>query len=292
MKEKVIITCALTGGAPIKQTNPAAPYTTEEYVREAKRAEEAGAAILHIHFRQPDTGDPTSEPAIMQEVLDAITAETKLLINLSTGIIPIAPLSDRKRPIQYHAPDLASLNPGSMNFCIVNHRDGSIIYDWTYVNPFAATIEFGTLMKEKGIKPELECFDIGHIHNVHFFIKHYDFLVFPLHFSFVFGVAGGMAFSHDVLSACIHALPPGSTWQGIGIGPFSFPVAMASAIHGGHIRVGFEDSLFVDYTTKRLATSNGELVEKAVEIARLAGREAASPDEARQLLNLPSRNGA
>ena len=110
-----------------------------------------------------------------------------------------------------------------------------------------------------------------------------------MHFSFVFGVAGGVQFNSDVLNSFIHAIPPGSTWQGIGVGPFSFPVAMASASFGGHIRVGLEDNLYIDYTTKTLAKGNWEQVEKAVLIARLAGREPATPDEAREILNLPKR---
>ncbi len=111
-------------------------------------------------------------------------------------------------------------------------------------------------------------------------------MVEPLHFSFVYGVMGGVRFNADMLSSYIHAVPPGSTWQGIGVGPFCFPVAMASAAFGGHIRVGLEDNVYADYVTKQLATGNGELVDKAVQIARLAGREPATPEEARKILSL------
>src|SRR3989304_5084353 len=208
MKNKVIISAALSGAAPIREANPNVPHTTEEYLREAKRAEDAGAAIVHIHFREPDTGNPTTDPAIMKEVVEAIQKNTGLLINLSTGVLPDAPLEMRKRPIKCHSPDLASLNPGTMNFCIVSHKDGTIFRDWTFPNPFQATIEFGTLMKEKGIKPELECFGLSHVHNVLFFTEHYDFLVSPLHFSFVFGVTGGVRFTPEILRAFIHPLPP------------------------------------------------------------------------------------
>lgn len=289
MKKKVVIAAALTGGAPTKDVNPNVPYKPEEYVREAKRAEQAGAAVVHIHFREPDTGTPTTDPAIMQEVVQGIRENTNLLLNLSTGVFPEAPLEMRKQPIEHHAPEMASLNPGTMNFCIVNHRDGNIIYDWTYPNPFHATLDFGKLMKEKGIKPELECFAISHVHNVLFLDKHYDFLEKPLHFSFVFGVAGGVRFDPDILSSFIHSVPPGSTWQGIGVGPFCFPVAMASAMFGGQIRVGLEDNLYVDHVSKTLSQGNWDQVEKAVQIARMAGREPATPDEARIILNIPAR---
>jgi len=290
LKEKVVITAAITGGAPTKERNPNVPHTAEEYVREVKRAEEAGAAVVHIHFRNPDTGMPSNDPQIMAEVMQGVTENTNMLINLSTGFMgPNTTLGERKLPITHYAPDLASLNPGTMNFCIVSHRDGRIAYDFTFENPFSATIEFGTLMKEKKIKPELECFGLSHVQNVLFFDKFYDFLEHPLHFSFVFGVAGGVGFTPDILSAFINSVPEGSTWQGIGTGPFSLPVAMASAMFGGHIRVGLEDSLVSDYVAKTLAKSNGELVEKAVQIARLAGREVATPEEARKILNLPER---
>jgi 3-keto-5-aminohexanoate cleavage enzyme len=290
-EKKVVITAALTGAAPTRQQNPNVPYYPEEYVREAKRAEEAGAAAVHVHFREPDTGMPTTEPKIMEEVVQGIRENTSLLLNLSTGVYPEASLEVRKRPIELHTPDIASLNPGTMNFCIVSHRTGEIVYDFTYPNPYHATIDFGTTMKEKGIKPELECFAISHVHNVLFFDEHYDFLERPLHFSFVFGVAGGVRFTPDILSAFIHAIPPGSTWQGIGVGPFCFPVAMASAMFGGQMRVGLEDNLYIDYVTKELSKGNWDQVEKAVQIARLAGREPATPEEARVILNLPGRDG-
>jgi 3-keto-5-aminohexanoate cleavage enzyme len=289
MSKKVVITAALSGSMTMKEQNPNVPYTPEELVREAVRAEEAGAAVVHIHFRDPSTGQPTTDPAIMAEGVPGIRENTGLLLNLSTGVSLESTLEERKRPIVYHDPELASLNPGTMNFCTVSYKDGRIIHDKTYYNPLEATLEFGTLMHDKGIKPEIECFALSHIHNALFFFEHYDFLAPPLHFSFVFGVMGGVRFNSDILSSCVHAVPAGSTWQGIGAGPFSFPVAMASAVFGGHIRVGLEDSIYADPLTKRLAKGNGELVEKAVAIARLAGREPATPAEARKILSLPPK---
>lgn len=286
MAEKIVITAALSGSVTMQEHNPAVPYTPEEFAREAKQAEDAGAAVVHIHFRDPATGLPTTEPAIMAEVVQAIRETTSLLLNLSTGVSLESTLEERKRPVELHDPEMASLNPGTMNFCTVSYRDGRIIHDKTYYNPLQGTIEFGTAMHRNGIKPEFECFAISHVHNVLFFFEHYDFLEAPLHFSFVYGVMGGVRFNADMLSSYINAVPPGSTWQGIGVGPFCFPVAMTSAAFGGHIRVGLEDNVYADYLTKRLATGNGELVDKAVEIARLAGREPATPDETREILSL------
>ncbi len=289
MSNKIIITAALAGSMTMKEHNPNVPYTPEEFAREAKRAEEAGAAIIHVHFRDPDTGKPTTEPAIMAEVVQALRENTRLLLNFSTGVSLDASLEERKRPIEYHSPDLASLNPGTMNFCTVSYKDGRIIADRTYHNPLRATIEFGTLMRDKQIKPELECFALSHVHNTLFFFEHYDFLVPPLHFSFVFGVMGGVRFNSDILNSFIHAIPPGSTWQGIGAGPLCFPVAMAGAIFGGHIRVGLEDNIYIDVLSKTKSKGSWDQVEKAVQIARAVGREPATPEEARQILSLPSK---
>ena len=133
------------------------------------RAEEAGAAVVHIHFRDPVTGLPTTDPAVMPTVVQGIRENTRLLLNLSTGVSLESSLEERKRPIVTHDPELASLNPGTMNFCTVNYRDGRIIDDKTYYNPLHATLEFGTLMHDKGIKPEIECFAISHVHNALFF---------------------------------------------------------------------------------------------------------------------------
>lgn len=287
MAHKIVITAALAGSMTYKDHNPAVPYTPEEFVREARQAEDAGAAVAHIHFRDPATGLPTTEPTIMQEVVQALRENTHLLLNLSTGVSLESTLAERMRPVELHDPEMASLNPGTMNFCTVSYKDGSILTDKTYFNPLQATLNFGQLMHRKNIKPELECFCLSHVHNSLFFYEHYDFLVAPLHFSFVFGIMGGVRFNSDILNSFIHAIPPGSTWQGIGVGPLCFSVAMACAIYGGQIRVGLEDNIYSDILTKTKARGNGNLVEKAVQIARMAGREPATPDEARKLLNLP-----
>jgi len=287
MKKKVVITAALSGSMTMKEHNPNVPYTPEEFVREAVRAEEAGAAVVHVHFRDPVSGIPTTDLCVMAEVVQGIRENTGLLLNLSTGVSLESTLEERQRPIKFHYPELASLNPGTMNFCTVNYKDGSIIHDKTYFNPLEATLGFGTVMHDRGIKPELECFALSHVHNILFFVEHYDFLAPPLHFSFVFGVMGGVRFNSDMVNSYIHAIPSGSTWQGIGVGPNCFPVAMTSAIFGGQIRVGLEDNVYIDQLTKTKSKGNWDQVDKAVQIARIAGREPATPEEARRILRLP-----
>jgi 3-keto-5-aminohexanoate cleavage enzyme len=286
---KVVITAALTGSATTKEHHPAVPYTPEEVAREAKRAEEAGASVIHIHFRDPDTGKPTTDPKIMAAVMDAVKQSTRALINLSTGVGLDSSHDERIRPVVDQSPDLASLNPGTMNFCTVNYKTGEVISDRTYHNPLNATIRFGEQMKKNRVKPEIECFAISHVQNTLFFHEKYDFLDSPLHFSFVFGVMGGVRFSVEVLNAFMHVAPPGATWQGVGTGLSCYPVAMASAIFGGHIRVGLEDNIYLDVVSKEKSKGNWDQVEKAVQIARLAGREPASPEEARTILSLPGK---
>ncbi len=288
MSDKVVVTAALAGSVTKKEHNPHVPYTPEEFVREARRAEEAGAAVVHIHFRDPDTGAPTTDPAVMDPIVTGIREECNVLLNLSTGVSLESTLEERMRPIVHHRPELASLNPGTMNFCTVNYRDGTVIADQTYHNPFEATIAFGKTMHGAGIKPELECFGLAHVHNALFFQEYYDFLELPLHFSFVFGVMGGVRFNANMVDAYIQAIPEGASWQGIGVGPFCFRVAMVSAAFGGQIRVGLEDNIYIDPASKTKSKGNWDQVEKAVSIARAAGREPASPEEAREILGITS----
>jgi 3-keto-5-aminohexanoate cleavage enzyme len=289
MEDKVIITAAIAGGQVMKEQNPSVPYKPEEFVREAKRAEEAGAAIVHVHFREPDTGKPTGDPRYSVPIYQALIESTNLIINVSTGVSLDSSLGERLLPVTALRPEMASLNPGSMNFCLVSQTSNKIYQDKIYLNPFHATVAFGEKMKEVNCKPELEVFGLAHIHNTLWFRERFDFLVDPLHYSFVFGVMGGILFNSDMINACIHAIPSGSTWQGIGIGPSCFRVAMASAIHGGHIRVGLEDNIYIDHVKKTLAKGSWDQVEKAVMIARAIGREPATPGEARQMLKIRPR---
>jgi 3-keto-5-aminohexanoate cleavage enzyme len=288
MGRKIIVTAALAGAATRKEQNPNVPYSPAEFIAEAKRVEAAGGAMVHIHCRDAD-GWQTQNPEVVKEVIAGIQANTKLLVNLSTGSGgPGFPQEARKMPIQVAPCEVASLDPGTMNFVMANHTTGDIMFDMAFENPFTLSIELGEIMKARGIKPELECFDLGHLHNVLWLQQHHDFLPAPLHFSMVFGVLGGMRFDLNGLNAFVAALPPGSTWQGIGVGPSCFPVAMASAVFGGHIRVGLEDNIFIDQTTKTLAKGSYEQVEKVVKMIKLLGHEPATPEEARGILGLRS----
>lgn len=289
MAVKVVISAALAGSWVYKKNNPNVPYTAKEFIDEAVRCREAGAAVVHIHGRKPDTGEPTMDPEYLEPIIEGIRDKTDLLINLTTGINLEADFEGRGAGIvNFHA-DLASLNPGTMNFCLYDFRKNEFSMDKPYLNPFSLTMKFAKVMQEKKIKPELECFDLGHVANVTW-VERKGLLDKPFHYSFVFGVIGGIAFSLDNLNAFRHSIPAGSTWQAIGVGPDCFPAAMAASVSGGHIRVGMEDNIFINFARKEKAKGSWDQVEKVVKIAEMAGRVPATPTEAKEILNLPKKH--
>jgi len=289
-QDKVVITAALTGAMTRKAHNPGIPYKPEEWAQEVKRCEDAGASVIAVHFREYETGDPTVDEVVMRETMDAITSSCNCVVNLSTGVSLETSLEDRKKPIIHHRPEMASLNPGSTNFCMVNWNTGEILGDATYANPFKSSLEFAAIMKEKKIKPEMECFSPAHIENVKWFQEKHDFADTPLHFGFVFGVAGGMQFSELMLSTCTNLIPHDATWMLVGVGPNCHKVTLAAATFGGHIRVGLEDNIWLDLHDKALSQGTWDQVEKAVEISRYVGREPATVEETRRIFHLRGEN--
>lgn len=289
--DKIVITAGLTGALTRKEMNPAVPYFPEEWAEEVRRCEEAGAAVIAVHFRDPKNGDPSVDPVVMQETMDAITGNCNCIVNLSTGVGMNVDLEGRKEPVLQHRPEMASLNPGSINFNLVNWATGEIKFDMTYTNPYEYTLLYAKIMAEKQIKPEMECFTPSHIENVLWLKQHNDwFAQDPLHFGFVFGVAGAQQFNVNNLANCVAQIPHDATWMGIGIGPNLWRVAMASASLGGHIRVGLEDGIWIDNTSRELSRGSYDQVEKAIEIARQVGRAPATPDETREIFSLRGKD--
>jgi len=286
MNDKVVITAGLSGSSTVKSQNPGVPYRPEEWAAEVRRCEDAGAAVIAVHFKDYDTGEATVDSVVMRETMDAITSNCNCIVNLSTGVGENATLEDRKEPILQHRPEMASLNPGSINFNVVNWRNGEIILDDTYVNPYEYTLKYAQIMKDKQIKPENECFAPSHIENVLWMRQYHDLWDDPLHFGLVFGVAGGMQLSASNLANCLALMPSNATWMGVGVGPNCMNVAMAAASLGGHIRVGLEDNLWLDNTTKALSKGSYDQVEQAVKMGFMVGRAPASPDETREIFNL------
>ncbi|MEW6201413.1 MAG: 3-keto-5-aminohexanoate cleavage protein [bacterium] len=286
LSDKCVITAALAGGGTFKGQNPAVPYTPEEFADEAYKAYSEGCSIVHIHARDPKTGAPTPNIDIIRDVVDAIRAKCPVLINLSTAITVGIKAKERIAPVKELKPELASLNCNTMNFARPDYATGVIMFEFVFENTFEMMVMFAKAMREAGTKPELEVYDVGHINNI-MFVRQQGLLEEPLHFQFVFGVCGGIPFSPANLIRMRESIPADATWSVCGVSVHSYPAAFISAVMGGHIRVGLEDNINVSKGV--LAKGNYELVQKAVQIAKLAEREIATVDETRELLNLPKR---
>jgi len=273
--EKLIITAAICGAEVLKEHNPAVPYTVEECVREAKSAYDAGASIIHLHVRYDD-GTPTQDKARFKEVIDAIHKVCPdVIIQPSTGGAVGMTNDERLQPTEL-SPEMATLDCGTLNFGgddIFENTENTIKY-------------FGNKMIERGIKPELEVFDKSMI-DMALRLHKKGFIQKPMHFDFVMGVNGGISGELRDFTFLKGSIPSDATYTVAGVGRYEFPLAVASIIEGGHVRVGFEDNVFLSKGV--LAKSNGELVAKVVRFAKELSRDIATPTEARQILGLKPR---
>jgi uncharacterized protein (DUF849 family) len=272
-----IISCALTGAVTSKTHCPAIPYTPVEIAEEAKRAYDAGAAVVHIHARNDD-GSPTWNKDTFQAIMNETKARCPVLINWSTG--GMGPMSERVGHLAQR-PHVAALNMGSMNYAKWNAEKKQFAFNFVFTNSFDDIVAFAKAMKEHNVKPEMECFDTGHT-NSHVVLKDLGLIEAPFHFSFIMGVLGGIPASARHLAFQAEQVPAGSRWKVIGISREQWPLAMAALSLGGDVRVGLEDNFYLP--NGEMAKSNGELVTAAAELVKLAGRKVASVDEAKQLL--------
>jgi 3-keto-5-aminohexanoate cleavage enzyme len=261
---------------------PWVPYTPVEIAEEAKRACDAGAAMVHIHART-DEGGPTFEPAVYQRIKDEIQKRCNVIVNFSTG--GAGPMEDRVHHIREVKPEVGALNMGSMNYAKYSPKRKDFVFDFVFQNPFADIIYLLKAMKEANVKPELECFDTGHIANIGPLLD-MGLLKQPLEFSFIMGVLGGIPATAENLAHQARQIPPGSEWEVIGISHAQWRMVGAALALGGNARVGLEDNFYLDTAGKEMAKSNGDLVAKAVRMARDMGREPCTPDEARKKLHL------
>jgi uncharacterized protein (DUF849 family) len=282
---KTIISAALTGVLATREQCPAIPYTPMEIAEEAKRAAEAGAAIVHIHARKPD-GGPDWSVETFAEIFSEVRARTDAIINFSTGAVGIPP-EERIAHIRDLKPEMAALNMGSMNYAIYSEKRKVFYHDHVFANPFHDIQFFLETMNAAGVRPEMECFDAGHIGNTRPLID-MGVLQAPLQFSLIMGVLGGIPGTTRHLVDQVDGLPAGSHWQVIGIGLNQWPLVAAAITMGGNVRVGLEDNFYVE--EGRMARSNGELVEKAARLCGDLGRGVASIAEARSQLGLKSRD--
>ena len=287
LSKKLVICAALAGAATTKNQNSAVPYTPEEFGTEAKKCYDAGAAIVHIHARDPVKGNPTHDLDIIKAVLDNIQEKApEILINLSSAISSIATPQQRIAPVKTFKPPLASLNTNSMNFSVGDHKTGKVTMASSniFANDFRNIQKFAKEMKKAKTKPEMEVYDYGGLYNMLFLNKQEGLFEQPLHFQLVFGVLGGVPFSYQNIANLNNLMPPGSTWSVCGVARDQFRAAMCAAPMGGHIRVGLEDN--VRNIKGELAKGSWEQVEWAAKVVRIAGKEPATPDEARKLFNL------
>jgi len=281
---KAIVTAALTGVLATRDQCPAIPYTPREIAEEAERAAAAGAAIVHIHARTPE-GGPDWRLETFSEIFSEVRARTDVIVNFSTGAVGIPP-EDRIAHIRELRPEMAALNMGSMNYAIYSAKRKAFHHDHVFANSFKDIQFFLEAMNEAGVRPEMECFDTGHIGNTRPLID-MGVLKPPYQFSLIMGVLGGIPGTTRHLVDQVDSLPPGSHWQVIGISLNQWPLVAAAITMGGNVRVGLEDNFYLE--DGKMAKSNGDLVEKATRLCRDLGREVASVSEARAQLGLKAK---
>ena len=271
--EKLIITAAITGSRITREMTPHIPITPAEIVQSAIECWQAGASIVHIHVRDPQTGLGTQNLEIFRQVVEPLQEKTNLILCLTTSGIPgrNLPTEERIAPLELK-PELASFDAGSINL-----GNSVFINSPEFLDSAAAK------MKELGVKPELEIFDLGMIVTC-LRMKAEGKLEEPFHFQFVLGTPFGAPATPESLLHLHQHLPPNCTWSVIGIGKGHLPMSMMALIMGGHIRVGLEDNIY--YSRGVLAKTNAQFVERIVRIAGEYGREVATPDETRRILNL------
>ena len=280
--DKVIVTCALTGVLANRDQCPWVPYTPAEIAEEARRAYEAGAAVVHVHART-DEGGATYEPSVYAAIRREIEQRCPVILNFSTG--GAGPMEGRVAHIAQVRPEIGALNMGSMNYAKYSPKRKDFVFDFVFENPFRDISYLLSVMKGAGVKPELECFDVGHTNSVWPLLDK-GLLKEPLQFSFIMGVLGGIRATTENLALQARETPKESTWEVIGISHEQWRMLAAALSLGGNVRVGLEDNFYLDSAGKQMARSNGELVEKAVRMARDMGREPASVAQAREILSL------
>jgi uncharacterized protein (DUF849 family) len=301
--QEVIISAAITGGMTVPTQSRAIPVTPEEIIDSAVGAYEAGAAIVHIHVRDPETGRPSSDLELFREVLEGIKDRCPVIVQPTTGGGQGMTIEERAAVLTEFEPEMATFNTGSINFGLfpIGERDRDWAAwereyledtrDYVFRNTFADMERICEMMRAGNTKPELEAYDVGHLYNIAHLVDK-GLLEKPVHIQFVLGVLGA---NQPEIEQAMHMLRTarslfGSdfTWSAAGIGyPAEYHLAALGIMLGGQLRVGLEDNLRVSKTKR--AESNAELVEKAVALAALYDRPPATPDQAREFFRLKER---
>lgn len=292
MNDEVIVTCPVTGAGDTTGKHPGVPVTPDQIADAAIEAAKAGAAIAHIHVRDPQTGKGSNDPALFREVVERIRgSDTDVVINLTAGgggdFFPNtgdpavgAPGTDVQTPEERHAhveevlPELCTLDCGSYNFA-----------DFVYLNPADWVRRQAALIRDSGVKPELECFDLGHIRLARRLIEE-GLVDDPPLFQICLGIPWAAEANAETMLAMRNMLPDGANWAGFGVGRSQMPMVAQSVLLGGHVRVGLEDNLYLE---KGVLATNTQLVEKAVGIVEALGARVLTAAESREKLGLKAR---
>lgn len=299
--EKIIITAAITGAATIPSQSPYIPITPRQIADEAVNAFEAGAAVVHIHARDPEDGRPSSSLDHYREIVTDIKSRCNVVICITTGAGAGMSVEERAAPINTFKPELGSLNMGSLNFSMHPLLKKIKVWkfqwekpylensrDFIFPNTFASLEKIISIMRENCTKPELEIYDTSHLYNTQYLVQE-GLLEYPLHMQFVLGVMGGaQANGYDLVhlkTTADRLFADKYSWSVIGTGwPHEFRMGAMALTLGGHVRVGLEDNLMID--KGELAKSNAQLVTKMRRICEDLGKDVASPDDARQIIQL------
>lgn len=302
--DKAIITAALTGGIHTPTMGPYLPITPKQIADEAVRAWESGAAVVHIHARTPETGQPDSNIELFRDIITDIKSRCNVVINITTGGGLGMTVAERVKPVPTFKPELASLNFGSINFCLmpqldtIQRKKTPFKHSWEenflkktedliFPNTFRNLKEFCQIFAESGTKPEIEIYDVGMIYNLGYMLKQGAPIKKPVYLQFVLGVlgsiqpsVGNLVFLYNTAREVIGDF----IWSACVAGRAELPLCTTALIMGGNARVGMEDNLWLEKGV--MAKSNAELVERIISIARALSIEVATPDEARQTLGL------
>lgn len=299
MKEKAVVTAAITGSIHTPTMSEYLPITPKQIADEAVRAYEAGAAVCHVHARNPENGMPVPDTNLMKEIITSIKSRCPIVVCITTGGGMGMTVEQRVAPVTLFKPELASFNAGSINFALFpviprwkewkhpwEKQYLGMSEDFIFPNTFKSMREYCAIFNEMGTKPELEIYDSGMINNVAFMIQA-GYLKKPVYIQFVMGVLGGITPSSENLLFMVDyakKLIGDFEFSVCVAGRAQFPICTQSLLIGGNVRVGLEDNLYLD--RGRMAKSNAEQVEKIVRIANELGIDAATPDEARKILGL------
>ena len=304
MKNKVIITCAVTGSIHTPSMSPYLPVTSDEIATAALEAADAGAAIVHLHARDPSDGRPSQDVGLFRQFVPEIKEHSDVIINITTGGSPTMTVEERLQPALQLKPEIASLNMGSMNFGLYEMlgRFKDFKHDWeqpylagsddrVFKNTFKDIAYILQSCSENQTRFEIECYDIGHLYTAAHFLER-GLLKPPLFIQSVFGLRGGIGgHAEDILQmrrTADRLFGKDYVWSVLGAGRGQMPIAAISASIGGNVRVGLEDSLWE--SPGQLATSSAAQVKRVRTIIEALSLEVATPEEARQMLQLKGRN--